>query len=136
MIRNNTISEKMLMFASGFIGEQEIVGSEHNSKIISWFKEIGHSWVTTDETAWCSCFVNYIAKISNAEYSGKLNARSWLSIGEEIKHPLPGDIVVFWRESPKSWKGHVGVFVGYNNSPQSTFDNHPETSDLAMADTS
>ena len=43
--------------------------------------------------------------------SKKLTARSWLSVGESTNTPKVGDVVVFWRESPKSWKGHVGFFI-------------------------
>lgn len=28
--------------------------------------------------------------------------------------PEPGDVVIFWREDPQSWKGHVGFFFGYS----------------------
>lgn len=116
MIRELTIPEKMLVEASSFIGLQEIKGSEDNSTIISMFADIGHSWVKDDETAWCSCFINYIAKQCGAEMSGKLNARSWLKVGKEIQYPLPGDVVILWRESKDSWKGHVGIFNGYNKA--------------------
>jgi uncharacterized protein (TIGR02594 family) len=44
-------------------------------------------------------------------HSGKLNARSWLTVGGETSEPEVGDIVVLWRESPTSWKGHVGFYV-------------------------
>lgn len=116
MIRETTIPEKMLSEATKFIGLQEIKGTDDNPTIMAMFQHIGHSWVKHDETAWCSCFVNYIAKQCGATMSNKLNARSWLKVGEEIKYPLPGDIVVFWRESPESWKGHVGIFAGYNKA--------------------
>jgi hypothetical protein len=33
-------------------------------------------------------------------------------VGTKVAYPEPGDIVVFWRESPQSWKGHVGIFTG------------------------
>ena len=71
----------------------------------------GKHYKLKDETAWCSAFANYVAKTSGHEYTGKLNARSWLDAGEEIENPEKGDIVVLWRESPSSWKGHVGFFV-------------------------
>jgi uncharacterized protein (TIGR02594 family) len=114
--RELTIPEKILSYASTFIGMQEIKGGDHNDNILFMFQEIGHKWVTTDELAWCSCFINYIAKDCGLQRSGKLDARSWLKVGEEINYPLPGDIVIFWRESPESWKGHVGIFVGYNKA--------------------
>lgn len=115
-MRKLTTNEKVIQKASSFLGMQEISGIEDNPKIVGMFKEIGFSWVKNDETAWCSCFVNYIAKRLNLPYSGKLNARSWLGIGEKTIDPKPGDVVVFWRESRDSWKGHVGFFMGYSHS--------------------
>ena len=47
----------------------------------------------------------------DAPYTGKLNARSWLDIGMETNNPQPGDVVVLWRESKNSWKGHVGFYI-------------------------
>lgn len=95
-------------------GVKEIVGAKHNPEIIKYFKEIGHKWVTTDETAWCGAFINWCAKTTGYEFTGKLNARSWLDIGIEITKPELGDIVITWRESKTSWKGHVGLFIRKN----------------------
>ena len=36
----------------------------------------------------------------------------WLEIGKKVTEPKPGDIVIFWREDPNSWKGHVSIFIG------------------------
>lgn len=104
---NNNIIETAL----SQIGVKEIVGSAHNPEVLKYFKEAGHEWVKDDEMAWCSAFANWVALKSGFEYSGALNARSWLKIGEETKEPETGDIVVFWRGSRESWKGHVGFFI-------------------------
>ncbi|CAA0248867.1 conserved hypothetical protein [Tenacibaculum maritimum] len=93
------------------IGTIEIKGKKHNPTILKYFKEIGKKWVQTDETAWCSAFANWVAKTTGYPFSGKLTARSWLKIGQKITTPELGDVVVFWRESPESWKGHVGFFI-------------------------
>lgn len=95
-------------------GVEETIGGMHNPRILEYFRECGHSWVKDDETAWCSAFINAMALRAGLEYSGKLNARSWLDLGEEIKSPMPGDIVIFWRAHPDSWKGHVGIFINYD----------------------
>lgn len=93
-------------------GVKEIVGSKNNLRILKYFKEIGFTNPNlNDETAWCSAFANWVAKTSGYEYSKKLTARSWLNIGCSTTTPTVGDIVVFWRESPESWKGHVAFFV-------------------------
>ena len=43
-------------------------------------------------------------------------AKSWLKFANESKTPKEGDIVVIWRESPDSWKAHVGFFVRKSDS--------------------
>lgn len=101
----------MYAHAHSFYGLKEVPGEKHNPIILNFFAEIGHKWVQTDETAWCSAFINYLAKMNGYEYSGELDARSWLKVGESAKYPNPGDMVVLWRESITSWKGHLGFFV-------------------------
>lgn len=112
MNRNLTAAEKTIAFATNYIGLQETRGPGHNDFIIKMFADIGHAWVDNDETAWCSCFVNWVALKVGLSRSGKLDARSWLNVGEQTSYPRPGDVVIFWRESKDSWKGHVGIFVG------------------------
>lgn len=102
---------RILDIALNEIGVKEIVGKKHNPRVLQYFADIGHSWVKDDETAWCSAFANYVHKQAGVERSGKLNARSWLKIGQKTSYPQKGDIVVFWRESPSSWKGHVAFFI-------------------------
>ena len=92
-------------------GVMEIVGDTDNPDILKYFHEIGHEWVLNDETAWCSAFVNWVAKTCGYEYTGKLNARSWLDIGSVILDFELGDVAVLWRGSPDGWKGHVGFPV-------------------------
>ena len=92
-------------------GIKEIVGSGHNKEVLKYFSEIGHAWVKNDETAWCSAFANWCCKKAGKAHSHKLNARSWLSVGSVIDNPELGDIVIFWRESKTSWKGHVAFFI-------------------------
>lgn len=92
-------------------GLKEVEGSEHNPEIVAMFAEIGFDYIKDDETAWCSASLNYVCKKLGYERSGKLDARSWLKMPIMILKPTLGDIVVLWRESPSSWKGHVGLFI-------------------------
>lgn len=93
-------------------GVKEVDGKTANPQIISYFETLGYEGNKLhDETAWCSAFVNWVSKTENYIYSGKLNARSWLTVGISTAKPKQGDIVVLWRESPSSWKGHVGFFI-------------------------
>ena len=104
---------QLINIALSQYGVTEIVGNAHNPKVLNYFSEIGHKWVTTDETAWCSAFLNWVALKANVERSHKLTARSWLNVGTEIKEPQLNDLVIFWRHKKSSWKGHVGFFIGY-----------------------
>ena len=101
----------LLEVALSQYGVTEIGGVDDNEIIVQYFADIGHSWVKNDETAWCSCFMNWVALKDGKERSDMLNARSWLEVGEPIEHPQCGDVVIFWRESVKSWKGHVGIYI-------------------------
>lgn len=104
---------KILEIALSQYGIAEIPGREHNPEVLKYFDATdyeGASWIT-DETAWCSAFANWVAMMAGMERTGALNARSWLKIGEVVHDPIPGDVVVFWRESPDSWKGHVGFYI-------------------------
>lgn len=93
-------------------GIKEIAGKKDNSEVLKYFDEIGFDGSKLkDETSWCSAFMNWVAKKSGCDYSKSLTARSWLKIGKEVQNPLIGDLVVFWREDPNSWKGHVGIFI-------------------------
>jgi len=105
-----------LQLALSFLGEKEKFNDgTSNPRILSLYKDFA-DWVTDTEVAWCSAYMNSIYASTGYEYSGKLNARSWLDIGERVESPVPGDIVVFWRESPTSWKGHVGIYVNQNEN--------------------
>lgn len=93
-------------------GVQEIKGERDHPQIVRYFTEIGFDGEKLkDETAWCSAFANWVAKTAGYEYSGRLNARSWLEVGQKIENPEFGDVVVLWREQRRGWKGHVGFFV-------------------------
>ncbi len=104
--------EELLKIAFNELGTEEIAGDEHNPEVLKYAKDTKINGITSDEIAWCSTFVNWVAWKSGLQYSGKPNARSWLNVGTKVNLPEPGDVVIFWRESPESWKGHVGIFLG------------------------
>lgn len=104
--------EDLLKIAFNELGTEEIKGKKHNPEVLKYAKETGIKNINTDEIAWCSTYVNWVAKKAGLQFSGKANARSWLNVGTKVTSPEPGDVVVFWRESPESWKGHVGFFMG------------------------
>ena len=69
-----------------------------------------------DEVSWCSSFVNYCVEQAGGAGTDSKAARSWLDWGRSVSHSdwREGDIVVFWREAPNSWKGHVAFLVTWD----------------------
>ena len=98
-------------------GVKEISGQEHEPQVLKYFDEAGHSWVDDDETPWCSAFINWCCMKEGLPMSEKLNARSWLDVGDpvDIKDAKIGDIVIFWRMSPHSLYGHVALYANEIN---------------------
>ncbi|HEY9045109.1 MAG TPA: TIGR02594 family protein [Ohtaekwangia sp.] len=106
--------DSLIKVAAAELGQKEIPGAENNAAIVRYAQEAGFTYINDDETAWCSIFLNWCAKKVNLRGTGKADARSWLLAGQRVDSPEPGDIVVFWRESITSWKGHVGIFFGFS----------------------
>lgn len=91
---------------------KEFTGKQDNPEVLKYFNDLGFDGsALKDETAWCAAFVNWCNMKTGYEYTGKLNARSFLEIGQDVSIPEFGDIVVFWRSHPDSWMGHVAYFV-------------------------
>ncbi|MBW6533496.1 MAG: TIGR02594 family protein [Mariniphaga sp.] len=113
--------DELLKIAFNELGTEEIEGDQHNPQILKYASDTGIKGVTSDEIPWCSTFVNWVAWKAGLQHSGKPNARSWLNVGTRVTTPEPGDIVVFWRESPESWKGHVGFFLGVSTDKKRVY---------------
>lgn len=100
-------------------GLKEVPGAEHNKEILEMFAAVGHKWVDNDELAWCAAFVGYCLDFAGYAHTGRLNARSYLKIGNRTDNPRPGDLVIFWRVKEHSIYGHVAFYVnkrdGYVN---------------------
>lgn len=64
---------------------------------------------------WCGEFLKRsLEPYDNDKYLKVSNlhvAKNWLKVGLKVVAPKFGDIVVLNRQSPASWKGHVGLFV-------------------------
>jgi uncharacterized protein (TIGR02594 family) len=111
----------LFQIAVAEIGVKEIAGDKHTPRIVDYAKESGFENITDDETPWCSIFVNWCCLKAGLQRTHKANARSWLTVGLPVENPVPGDIVIFWRDTPRSWKGHVGIFVGFSKDHQLVF---------------
>ena len=103
---------KWLKTARSLIGMREIPGPDHNAKILEWWKAMGAPY-DDDETAWCGAFIDHCLRTAGEDVvnTGEM-ARHWLDLPVTLDQPAVGCIVVLWRESLTSWKGHVGFLVG------------------------
>lgn len=103
--------------AKTYLGVKEIPGKAHNSLILRWLRRLLPS-ADADEISWCSAFMDAMAAAAGYEQARSLTARSWLKAGDPVKasEAQPGDVVIFWRESPTSWKGHVAFFERFEGS--------------------
>ena len=82
----------------------------HRSELIKF------TGVDPVRTQWCAAFVNAVLTDSGIPGSETvsdypLTARSFLTWGDPVTMPQPGDIVVFPRGN-QGWQGHVGFYLG------------------------
>jgi uncharacterized protein (TIGR02594 family) len=95
-------------------GTAENVGSGSNPTILQWAKATGLDRIYRDDAiAWCGLWMAYTALQAGWDVPvNPLAARNWLAFGTPQTPPALGDVLVFWRTSPKSYQGHVGLYVG------------------------
>lgn len=107
---------RILLTAMSQYGIKEIPGEKNNPEIIKYFDIVSdNDFKWTDETAWCSAFMNWVCITSGKKASYALNARSWLGVGHPITYPTQGDVVIYWRGAPDDWRGHVGIYIAEDN---------------------
>lgn len=100
----------LLGIALSQYGVKEVSGDGDNPTIVQYAKEAGFLWVSHDSTPWCSIFMNWVAMKASYERTRLATARSWLDVGEDVKVPQTGDIVILKRGN-STWQGHVGIWV-------------------------
>jgi uncharacterized protein (TIGR02594 family) len=91
-------------------GLKEIPGPKHNSKIISWLRDL-KAWWSDDETAWCGTFVAHCMQAARQPIPLHwYRAKGWAEYGSLLRPErlAPGAILVFDR----SGGGHVAFYVG------------------------
>jgi uncharacterized protein (TIGR02594 family) len=104
----------LVAFAEMGRGVHEVAGAAANPRILEYFKATdlaNNPLANSDETPWCSAFVNWCLHEAGIQGTRKANARSWLKWGQPTNAPTYGTICVFWRSFPQSANGHVGFYV-------------------------
>lgn len=103
--------------ARRLIGIKERVGPGNEPTIINWAKSTGISY-SDDDIPWCGLFVAHCINSTltdEALPNNPLGARNWARFGAPCE-PALGSVLVFWRESRTSFKGHVGFYAGEEQS--------------------
>jgi uncharacterized protein (TIGR02594 family) len=100
-----------IQVAKRFLGIKEIEGQKDNPFVVWCLSTCGLD--TSDETPWCSAFINAICFMLGLQRSNSAWARSWLDVGTPV--PLEQaksgfDICIF--QMGTGTQGHVGFYVG------------------------
>jgi hypothetical protein len=84
--------------------------------------------------SWCASFVSYCFQHGNPgntpyeptagarETLRRFEKRGWVYKASLASPPLPGDILVFWREQVSGWKGHIGIVDAYEHGIVTTIE--------------
>lgn len=99
--------DQWLDVAKGELGVAEIAGKVAKPRILEYFAAAGHGEIKSDETAWCSAFVNFCMEQAGVRGTMSLAARSWLRWGKPCS-PQPGAIGI-WPRGKSTWQGHVAI---------------------------
>lgn len=98
-------------------GIVELPGEKKNNPDVMFMAKTMKVWYPSDEIAWCGLFVGYclkIAGVTDKQPDNILGAKNWKDYGTEVETSkvAEGDILVFWRGTPKGPHGHVGFYAG------------------------
>jgi hypothetical protein len=84
----------------------------------TWVKKYLNG-LAAEGSSWCAAFVSYCFAssycpmpfdytVSARDLFNQFKSKGWVLQRDKTLIPSPGDLVFWWRESPQSWKGHVG----------------------------
>lgn len=99
------------------IGIKEYAGSDLNHPRIQQYlatvNDLSAIDKTKDETAWCSCFMNWCVEQAGMHGTDSAWAKSWGNWRTSVNpdKAQAGDIAVFDRSSATSSGGHVGILM-------------------------
>lgn len=94
--------------AASQLGQKETPGEGANEQIIDYLATTTYP-SRSDETAWCSAFVNWSFSKVGIEGTNSVSALSWSNWGQRLSQPAYGSVAVIdWGRG----HGHVGFVVG------------------------
>lgn len=75
--------------------------------------------------SWCAGFISWCFSqhpdeipfrysLGARDIRSQFRQKGWLYDANENNTPEPGDIIVWWRDQPDSWKGHIGLVHHYS----------------------
>jgi uncharacterized protein (TIGR02594 family) len=103
--------------AKHLMGTKEILGPGNSPVIMDWAEDLDIQY-KGDDVPWCGLFVAHGigATLPQEVLPGNpLGARQWEKFGEDTT-PRLGAVMVFWRKSLASGLGHVGMYVGEDDT--------------------
>lgn len=107
--------EKVFVMAKTQIGVKELVkGSNPQIEAYHKMATLKNDKGADDAVPWCSSFMCWAFESAGLKSTNSKAARSWLKYGKPTTTPVKGDLVIFWRGSKDSAKGHVALFDGFN----------------------
>lgn len=91
------------------LGVHEVEGTGAAARVLEYLRttSLPPSMAATDETPWCSAFVNWCVSRAGLKGTGSAAARSWLTWGQPLAVPARGCIVVLTRDGG----GHVAFYL-------------------------
>ena len=99
--------------AKRLLGVREGPGAADNPVILDWADDLDIHY-PHDDIPWCGLFVAHCVGSTLPDEPlpvNPLGAKNWGRFGQ-TSSAAPGAVLVFWRESPTSGKGHVGFYHG------------------------
>lgn len=103
------------------VAENALPG-EHNARILEYHQATSLK-ATTDETPWCSSFVNWVMKQAGHQGTNNALAKSWIDWGTALTDPSYGAVTVIKKKNASadaatgsSTGFHVAFFVSKTSS--------------------
>ena len=95
-------------------GTEEYSGDRSNPRIVEYnqyVNDLSRAEKSTDKTAWCSCFVNWVLDQNDIEGTASASARSFVEWGVPVDLAVAqkGDIIVLSR-GRNPYHGHVTFY--------------------------